>query len=232
MVAKPLGALGVAALGFLNERPMHPYEMYQLAVLRQEDRVVKASAGSLYRAVYALERDGFVRDVGTDRDGARPERTTFEITDAGREALTDRLVEMLRTPVNEFPEFALAMAEAHNLTREVVCELLRERLVARRREIAETDARVADVVLRNVPRVYWMNVGYTQALAHAEVEWTESLLAEIESGELPWHDPDHHHCSMSHIHDGAAVSEVTARIDSGDHRTDDNRPSPISSPSG
>lgn len=201
MNPKPLGPLGVAALGFLNERPMHPYEMYQLAVLRQEVRVVKASAGSLYRAVYALERDGYVRDVGTDRDGARPERTTFEITDAGRDALAGRLIEMLSTPVDEFPEFALAIAEAHNLTREHVIELLRERLVAKRRDIAETEERVAEVESRNVPRVYWMNVGYSQAVANAEVVWIEQTLAELESGSLPWHEPDHHHCSMSHVHD-------------------------------
>ena len=65
---KPLGLLAVAALGYLAERPMHPYEMYQLALHRQEDRVVKVSPGSLYRAVYGLEADGLVLASGTDID--------------------------------------------------------------------------------------------------------------------------------------------------------------------
>ena len=108
---KPLGLLAVAALGYLAERPMHPYEMYQLALHRQEDRVVKVSPGSLYRAVYGLEADGLVLASGTDREGARPERTTFEITDLGRHLLGERLRELLSTPTNEYPELGLALNE-------------------------------------------------------------------------------------------------------------------------
>src|SRR5688572_15938312 len=96
---RPLVPLGIAALGFLVERPMHPYEMYQLAIQRQEERLMSVSPGSLYRAVYALEAAGQVRAVGTDRDGARPERTTFEITDAGRQHLSARISDLLAVPV-------------------------------------------------------------------------------------------------------------------------------------
>lgn len=186
---KPLGKLGVGALGFLVERPMHPYEMYQLAVQRGEDRVVKASPGSLYRAVYSLEAEGLVRATGTDRDGARPERTTFEITQAGRDRLVDRIVDMLRTPINEFPEFALAISEAHNLQRGQACDLLRERVVALRAQLDELDDIKRGVAERGVPRIYWINADYTSAMTTAEIHWIETTVAEIESGELPWHDP-------------------------------------------
>ena len=40
-----LNPLAVSALALLAERPMHPYEMYQLMLQRREDRVVKVSAG-------------------------------------------------------------------------------------------------------------------------------------------------------------------------------------------
>ena len=46
-----LSPLALSTLALLTERPMHPYEMYQLMLQRREDRVVKVSAGSLYRAV-------------------------------------------------------------------------------------------------------------------------------------------------------------------------------------
>ena len=53
--------LGIAALALLTERPMHPYEMYQILLLRKEDRIVKVRPGSLYHAVNKLEEGGLVR---------------------------------------------------------------------------------------------------------------------------------------------------------------------------
>lgn len=186
---KPLGMLAVAALGYLAERPMHPYEMYQLALHREEDRVVKVSPGSLYRAVYALESAGLVTASGTDREGARPERTTFEITDVGRQRLADRLRDLLSTPAPEYPELGLALSEAHELGAQEVQLLLETRIRHRRAELAELDRRTAWALEREIPRVYWINVPYTAAMLRAEIDHLESLLAELASGALTWHVP-------------------------------------------
>lgn len=197
----PLGMLGVAALGYLAERPMHPYEMYQLALHRQEDRVVKVSPGSLYRAVYALEAAGFVRASGTDRDGARPERTTFEITDAGRHRLGERLRELLSTPSEEYPELGLALSEAHELGADEVRDLLETRLLRQRAELRDIERRMAWALDRGVPRVYWINVPYTADMLLAEIAHLESLLDEITSGSLPWHVPG----TRAPLHEQAAT---------------------------
>ncbi|WFR72123.1 PadR family transcriptional regulator [Prescottella defluvii] len=98
--ATPLG-ISVLALSF--ERPMHPYEMCQLLVARRKDRIVKVRPGSLYHAVERLERDGLVEVVGTDRQGNRPERTTYEITVAGRRAVRERVAEIVAAPVPSTP---------------------------------------------------------------------------------------------------------------------------------
>ena len=79
-----LTPLGISALALLAERPMHPYEMYQLLMERSEDRVVKVRPGSLYHTVDRLAGQGYVRATGTGRAGNRPERTTYEITATGR----------------------------------------------------------------------------------------------------------------------------------------------------
>ncbi|HEY8282618.1 MAG TPA: PadR family transcriptional regulator, partial [Leifsonia sp.] len=115
-----LTPLGVAALALLVERPMHPYEMYQTLVQRSEERVVKVRPGSLYHTVDRLAASGLVRATGTEREGNRPERTTYEITERGSLALSERVAEILGTPVNEYPEFPLALGEAHNLPVESV----------------------------------------------------------------------------------------------------------------
>ena len=44
----------------------------------------------MYHTVARLLRAGLIAEVGTDRDGNRPERTTYTLTPAGREALAER----------------------------------------------------------------------------------------------------------------------------------------------
>ncbi len=202
---KPLGMLAVAALAYLAERPMHPYEMYQLALHRQEDRVVKVSPGSLYRAVYALESAGLVRAAGTGRAGARPERTTFDITELGRHRLGERLRQLLSTPANEYPELGLALSEAHELGADEVRMLLETRVLRQRAELADLERRVAWAIERGIPRVYWINVPYSSAMLRAEIAHLESLLAEIADGTLTWHVPG----ARAPLHEQAATPPVS-----------------------
>ena len=91
----PLTPLTLAALALLAERPMHPYEMYQLSMQRRDHRLVKIKPGTLYHAVRRLAESGLVAVVSTEREGNRPERTTYEITDAGRDQLQSSVALML-----------------------------------------------------------------------------------------------------------------------------------------
>ena len=79
-----LTPLAISALALLNERSMHPYEMYQLLLERHEDRIVRVTPGSLYRTVDRLTADGLAEATGTGREGNRPERTTSAIPSAVR----------------------------------------------------------------------------------------------------------------------------------------------------
>lgn len=185
-VAKCLSPLGIAALALLAERAMHPYEMYQLLMQRREDRLVKVRPGSLYHTVDRLLGQGLVRCLGTEREGNRPERTTYEITPGGRSALSDRVTEMLATPVNEYPEFPLAIGEAHNLPRETVLHLLQCRRMRLQSESEHLRAAVADITRRNVPRRFWLDVTYQQAILDAENSWIDGLLTQLETGALDW----------------------------------------------
>ncbi|WP_240773540.1 PadR family transcriptional regulator [Plantibacter sp. M259] len=181
--------------------------MYQLALHRQEDRVVKVSPGSLYRAVYGLEADGLVLAAGTDREGARPERTTFEITERGRHLLGERLRELLSTPTNEYPEFGLALSEVHELGADEVRMLLETRILRQRAELADLDRRTAWALERRIPRVYWMNVPYSAAMVRAEIAHLQSLLAEIADGSLAWHVAG----TRAPLHEQAATPPASVR---------------------
>ena len=187
-----LTPLGVAALALLVERPMHPYEMYQTLVQRSEERVVKVRPGSLYHTVDRLAANGLVRATGTEREGNRPERTTYEITERGSLALSERVAEILGTPVNEYPEFPLALGEAHNLPVESVIQLLKNRVSLIRADIAVLDDGIRSIQAKQLPRKYWLNVQYTRALSDVEASWLESLIHDLESGDISWTEEIHH----------------------------------------
>lgn len=182
----PLTPLGVAALGLLVERPMHPYEMYQLLMQRHEDRLVKIRRGTLYHMVGRLAAAGLVEPTGTDRDGNRPERTTYAVCPEGKAALEGRIKELLSTPVNEYPCFPQALGEAHNLPSGVVLGLLETRLTALEAGLAILNADAAQATSRGVAEKYWIDVGYQQHQLRAEIQWVGGLRANIAHGTIPW----------------------------------------------
>ncbi|MGN2636130.1 PadR family transcriptional regulator [Nocardia takedensis] len=183
-------ALAVAVLALLAERPMHPYEMYQLLISRGEDLLVKVRPGSLYHTVARLAEQELVRAEGVDRAGNRPERTTYSITERGEKTLRVRLAEVLRFPHAEYPMFPLALAEAHNLPREDVLALLGERLRHLRADIDDLDRKAEWACAHHVPRRYWVVVPYLRSTLGVEVAWLEEFLAELESGGLEWEEFD------------------------------------------
>ena len=184
--ATALTPLGVAALSLLVEEPMHPYEMYQLLIARHEDRLVKVRPGTLYHAVGRLEAQGLVTATGTDRGGNRPERTTYTISAAGREAFTKWLQDMLAAPVNEYPSFPLAISEAYNLPAGVVVELLDRRLQALQEQLDFLVTGEELLKKKDVERKYWIDVQFQQCTLQAEIAWIRSLQDQLHSGELPW----------------------------------------------
>jgi DNA-binding PadR family transcriptional regulator len=183
---KRLTPLAVAALGLLAERPMHPYEMYQVLMHRREDRLVKVRPGTLYHTVGRLAAEDLVKAASTERDGNRPERTTYAILPAGREALEGELKELLAQPSAEYPSFPQAVSEAHNLPAGVVLDLLGQRTAALQTHVAELEADARAAKSRGVEQRFWIEVLYQQAIANAELDWIRQLCSDITTGALPW----------------------------------------------
>jgi DNA-binding PadR family transcriptional regulator len=110
-------------LALLREDDMHPYEMIRLMRHRHDDRIVSVTNGTMYHTVARLEKQGLLAEVGVDRDGNRPERTTYALTDAGHAAVVEWVRREL--PAIDRPaQFRVALAEAHNLPREEAIALL------------------------------------------------------------------------------------------------------------
>jgi DNA-binding PadR family transcriptional regulator len=183
-VAYQLTSLGIAVLALLRERPMHGYEMFQTLTARHEDRIVKVRQGSLYHAVYRLAEEDLIRPTVTGRNGNRPERTTFEITAEGAAALTERVRELVATPVNEFPRFVVALAEIGNLDLDSAATAVGSRIAALGDDLAELRT------LRQVstaPNIDLAAIDYLLAMTQAQLVWLRGFVESLQSGHVGWH---------------------------------------------
>lgn len=183
-----LSPLAVATLGLLGERPMHPYEMFQLLLARGEDQLVKVRPGTLYHTVDRLAQDGLLAPVATERAGNRPERTTYEITPAGTEALLDWVRIAMAVPVNEYPRFPVAVSEAHNLPADDAIDLLHRRLAALDGQAAVLSNALDQMSAKGVEERYALDVHYLMAVLAAERDWIERLSGRIQHGDIDWPD--------------------------------------------
>ena len=175
--------LAMVLLALLIEAPMHPYRMQQMIKERGQDQLVNvAQRNSVYQALDRLVRDGLVRPAGTAREGGRPERTVFEITDEGVATMRRWLTAMLPTPAREFPEFPAALAFLPVLAPEAVRELLSRR-------IDEQEKRLAAVVGQappGLPRLFLIEDEYRAAMLRAEVAWLRGVVDDLAAGRLAW----------------------------------------------
>src|SRR5579872_7510230 len=97
--------LALAVLVCLYEKPMHPYEVAQTLRRRAKQESVRLNWGSLYAVVESLEKKMFIKATGTRREGRRPERTVYEITDDGVREMTDWMTVLIGVPMKEYPAF-------------------------------------------------------------------------------------------------------------------------------
>jgi len=183
--ATALTPLGVIVLGLLREREMHAYEMMRLIRQRRDDRIVGASTGTLYHTVARLERQGLITEVGVDRDGNRPERTTYAVTDAGRAAATAWVRRELPR-IDRILEFRVALSEAHELGRADAAALLRERRTALDEYAAGLRASLADARARDVPYQFLVEIEREGALLDADLAWLDATLARLADETTPW----------------------------------------------
>lgn len=192
MPHRSLRPLGAIILALLRERDMHPYEMMRLLRDRGEDRLVVLRNGTFYHQVSILEREGLVEQVGVDREGNRPERTTYTLTPHGHEAVAAWVRDRLRRTDGE-ADFRVALAEAHNIGRDEVSALLDDRLAGLRaqREILEQITGVA--AGRAVDRQYTVEVERALALVSADIAWTEGLRSDLDDDGFAWGRPSPAH---------------------------------------
>jgi DNA-binding PadR family transcriptional regulator len=179
-----LSPLALAVLALLYERPMHPYEMASTLRERGKEKSIKLRYGSLYTVIGALQRDGLIAPRGKERTGGRPERTVFDLTPPGSEALTRSLSDMLARPAKEYPQFMAGLSLMPILPPEAVLRLLHERLTHLSAQIDALRTEMADAERGGLAALFLVEHDYELVMAEAECRYVRRLVERIAGDDL------------------------------------------------
>jgi DNA-binding PadR family transcriptional regulator len=190
--ARPLPRTPVAlsVLNLLNERPMHPYEMRTLMRERRHDRAFRIRESSVYDTVARLADRGFIEPVEVNREGRRPERTVYAITEAGRDELVVWLWELTSEPSPEYPALAAPLMFIYSLGRDRAIAALTQRAARLEGDISANDAfrRAYEEEMPAFPRIFAIEDEYAQAMRRAELSWVRVTITGLRDGTFPWPD--------------------------------------------
>ena len=178
--------VALTVLGMLSEQPSHTYEIQRQIRNRHKD-FAATKTRALYHAIEDLVRDGLAHAVETTRDGRRPERTVYEITERGRVELVDWLTDLLERPVDEYPVFNIAIGFLPYLPQERALAALVARTEGLRAEIAAHQESHRSLLAElRLPRLVLLELEHAVALRKAELKWVLAVIADINSGRLHW----------------------------------------------
>jgi DNA-binding PadR family transcriptional regulator len=176
--------LALMILANLVEKPAHPYELANLLRERGKDHDIKIKWGSLYTVVQNLEKHGFVEAAGSTRQGRRPERTVYAITEAGLAELKDWVRELISEPEREPTRFQAGLSVVAVIGPDETMTLLAQRLEALTKQV-DAQRTALDQYRQWLPRLFLIEAEYDLAIRAAEAEWVRGVLDDLRSGAFP-----------------------------------------------
>lgn len=182
--AKRSNPLALAVLVHLFEKPMHPYEMALTMRARGKEQSIKLRYGSLYTVIDALVRDGLIAVRETAREGRRPERTVYKLTQRGEEEMRVWLRDLLERPVKEYSQFEAGLSLMPALPPDDVAGLLRERAESLDVQVATLRAQIQQAHQAGLDPLFTIEGEYELALLEAEQTFVKRIIPAIASGML------------------------------------------------
>jgi len=163
-------------------QPVHGYDVRRELLSWSADKWANVQPGSIYHALRKLADEGLLREVATEQVGARPARTTYEITAKGVAEFESLLRNHWWNVTGSPDPFMAAFSFLPVLPREESAAALRNRatqLEAGNKQLSA--AMGADWAAQKPVYVTWM-FELAMERAEAEIRWCERIAGLIESG--------------------------------------------------
>ncbi|MGC5018545.1 PadR family transcriptional regulator [Micromonospora sp. DT47] len=164
-------------------QPVHGYDVRRELLSWNADKWANVQPGSIYHALRKLTEEGLLRTVATEQVGARPARTTYEITPKGEDEF-ETLLRGLWWQLHEVPDpFAAAFSFLPAMPQDEAAAALRNRANLLRASVESMRASLDSDWMRDTKPVHvaWMFELWA-VRAEAEIGWCERTAERIDSG--------------------------------------------------
>jgi DNA-binding PadR family transcriptional regulator len=173
---------------------------------RAKHESVRLNYGSLYSVVEALEKRGLIRACGTVREGRRPERTVYEVTDDGTREMLDWLADLVSEPTKEYPQFMAGLSFLAALSPDEALRALSARRTALAYKVTLLRAGLTASREAGLPRLFVLETEYEESQLASELTFVSGLVTDIASGSFDglefWRT----------VHEGGDVSDILAQL--------------------
>ena len=165
---------------FAEHGPMHGHRLRLLAERYRVHLWTDITVGAVYGAMKRLAAEGLLREGEREREGNRPTRQLYEITDEGQAALATLRREGLREVWFKFDPLDLALTLMDAEVRADLPALLTERLETVRGMLADVRRRNEEARAHVSQAKQWA-LRHTEHRLEAEVAYLTDLLAAADA---------------------------------------------------
>ena len=164
---------------------------HHLRLQAQEERTqlwTDIAPGALYGSLRRLQREGLIEPIRTEREGNYPERVVYAITTEGHRVLRLVVDDALRTVVDDFDPFDLALAHTGPADEQQLAATIRHRT---------DELRVRRNALQHQLDFHseWLTTAEAEVIRHimtrldADIVWHESVIDRIPAIARESHEP-------------------------------------------
>ncbi|MNO19393.1 Transcriptional regulator PadR-like family protein [compost metagenome] len=174
-------SLQIFILGILSEGEHHPYDLKK-QVLKPIDNSFPINDGTLYYNFEILNKKGLIRKIKVVQSDNRPEKTTYGITEKGREALVEEIYSIFQnfTNVTSLYSSLLFLDKVDHKKLAYLIEEAIERLNKRKLLIENSDPELSTVPdSQKIPVRLISDHAYHSV--QNDINWLHKLLLEVRS---------------------------------------------------
>ncbi len=167
-------------LGIIDEKPLNPYEITKLLNYIHISEWFPVAASSVYATIRTLYGKKYI--TGESRkEGNMPEKTIYTITEKGRKALYDSIVDYLGSIELDAVKFNIAAILLCHIEKEKALKILNERLVKFEGFLNGINLQLKRLQSDfQIPALGLTTVKHNIFLIEAEIKTTKELISEVQ----------------------------------------------------
>ncbi|MDR6554893.1 PadR family transcriptional regulator [Paenibacillus qinlingensis] len=176
-------SIKLVILGLLMEANRHTYEIRQTMKERGMTNYMKLQDGSLYYAMDQLHKEGLVEALEVVRDTNRPEKTIYQITEAGKRKFQELLSHQLHEEIKHYHPLYVALPFTVHGDQAKIADILEHKILEQKMIMNKMKSLYHEHI-NIVPRVVLQMMVGSYKRAFTELKWLEELQRDAREGRL------------------------------------------------